>query len=66
MARSDYPHRVLWDDAVNNTEAILREADAELDGVITRLLVAEGDMVVVDQEIAEIGPRDRIELKVFR
>lgn len=40
------------------TDKIDVSVNAPRGGVITRLLVAEGDAVVVDQEIAEIGPGD--------
>ena len=40
------------------TDKIDVSVNAPEAGVITRLLVAEGDTVVVDQEIVEIGPRE--------
>lgn len=40
------------------TDKIDVSVNSPREGVITRLLVAEGDAVVVDQEIAEIGPGD--------
>ncbi|OJJ06545.1 hypothetical protein ASPVEDRAFT_87844 [Aspergillus versicolor CBS 583.65] len=40
------------------TDKIDVSVNAPRKGVITKLLVAEGDAVVVDQEIAEVGPGD--------